>query len=140
VTLRLGGKDVDVTDDVAEGTPDLLSIIRDVVRAELAEFKAALPPFLQPDEDEEEEEETEDAATEEVEDATDPEEGDEDEEPVASLPPETTPDEPVAEDDSAARAAAESEEIRDAFSQIVAQLVSPSPSADDVLNRLKEAL
>lgn len=123
-----------------EGVPDasLLDAVREVIRAELAEFKAALPPFLRPDEDEEEEEETEDSSTEEVEDES---VEDESAKPSASLPPETTPESPVAPEPAVAPSAAESVEPVDEWQSLVARLtVSPSPSADDVFNRLKEAL
>lgn len=87
--------------------------------------KKKLPPFLQPDEDEEEDEEPEDAA--------DPVE------PEASAP-ETTPEEPVATAPVDVGSTAAVPDTEDFWSQVVAQLTeSPSLSADDEFNRLKEA-
>lgn len=160
----------------AEADSSLLDAIRDMIRAEFAELKSALPPFLKP------EEETEDAVEEEVDDASEEEVEDADKKKKKKLPPWLKPDEEEEDDDTEdasteevedeseepsteASAAAgaddgaspsdtpvetglgnagdtvESQETYDeAFSGLIAHLMSPSPSADDVFNRLKEAL
>jgi ATP-dependent Clp endopeptidase proteolytic subunit ClpP len=117
---------------------DLVALIRDAVREEVA---AALPAFLQPDEDEEEEEEEEESQPDDSL-AADPTEPDREEQPVtdetdpppvdASVPEGTPPDD--------GDQVTETHDEADDWNSVVGFLVSPatSPSADDVFAQLKE--
>lgn len=117
-------------------TDDLAAMIRDAVRAEIEDAKKKLPAFLQPDEDEDED--------------GDEEEPDEDADDASEADPEATADdgtEPsensVDTDTGTTDESVEHAEVRDEnddwFSLVDRLTDSPSPSADDAFQSLKEA-
>jgi hypothetical protein len=112
-------------------------MIRDAVRAEIEDAKKKLPAFLQPDEDEEEEgdgdEDAEDASDTDAEASAET-----DEAPAASAATDGT--EPSTEPVESGPDNVEVHDENDDWLSLVDRLTdTPSPSADDAFQSLKEA-
>lgn len=109
---------------------ELVALIRDTIRAELAAQTSEEPPVEPEASAPPPEEDPEDASSEDPE-ASDPEDADK------KLPPFLQPDEDEEEDEEP-----DDElpvEPEDVWASLVDRLTDPSPSADDVFNSLKEA-